>query len=348
MRTLKGLIERGQSPWYDNLSRGLIESGELSALIEQGIVGVTSNPTIFDQAISKSSDYDKALAKCKSESKDAEQTYWDLVCTDISDAADLLRSTYDSTDGQDGYVSVEVSPLLAHHTAETIAQANELYTRIGRENVMIKIPATLEGIPAIEAVVANSIPVNVTLIFSQERYAQVIGAFKAGAQKADKVPASVASFFISRLDSKVDKALSPDSKFRGKAAVANAGIAYDMFEQQFANAKSVDGLQRPLWASTSTKNPDYSTTLYVDELIAKNTVNTLPGATIAAIGTNEGDYPTSDLNDHLEDLKTAWKEIIIQSPIDSIMKELEDEGVSSFEASYQSCLESISARLAQM
>jgi transaldolase len=348
MRTLKGLYERGQSPWYDNLSRGLIESGELSALIENGIVGVTSNPTIFDQSISKSSDYDKRLAQCKADNKDAEQTYWDLVCADIADAADLLRPTFDSTNQQDGYVSVEVSPLLAHNTAETIAQTNELYSRIGRDNVMIKIPATLEGLPAIEAVISNSIPVNVTLIFSQERYAQVISSFQNGAEKASKIPASVASFFISRLDSKVDKTLEANPLLQGKAAIANAAIAYSMFQDQFGSTSDEFNAQRPLWASTSTKNPEYSPTLYVDELIAKNTVNTLPAATIDALSSELGEFPKTDLNDQLSKLQSSWNEILTISPIDAIMKELEDEGVSSFQASYESCLESITTRLAQM
>lgn len=346
MRSLKALLDRGQSPWYDNLSRGLIETGELKNLIGQGIVGVTSNPTIFDQAISNSSDYDDALTKCKAQNKDAEQAYWDLVCQDIADAADILRPVYDKTNKLDGYVSVEVSPLLAHNTAETIAQANELYSRIGKDNVMIKIPATLEGIPAIEAVVANSIPVNVTLIFSQERYTQVINSFKRGAEKADIIPQSVASFFISRLDSKVDNALDDNSNLRGKAAIANASLAYAQFCEQFNT--NTQTLQRPLWASTSTKNPNYSPTLYVDGLIARNTVNTLPGVTIAALESSSGEYPNTDLNDQLATLKSTWYEILEVAPITAIMKELEDEGVTSFEASYKSCLSSIQTRLAQM
>ena len=348
MRSLKGLIQRGQSPWYDNLSRGLLQSGELETLIEQGIVGITSNPTIFDQSISKSSDYDAGLQRCKNEGKDAEETYWDLVCQDIADAADLLAPTYQATNGQDGYVSVEVSPLLAHNTAETIAQANELFARISRDNVMIKIPATLEGLPAIEAVIANSIPVNVTLIFSQERYSKVIESFKRGAEKANKVPASVASFFISRLDAKVDITLDASSKLLGRAAIANAGLAYEMFEENFIKGKKSDAIQRPLWASTSTKNPQYSPTLYVDDLIAKYTVNTLPVSTIQAIQTIEGEFPQYDLNSRLEQLVLTWNAVLEQSPIDAIMKELEDEGVASFEASYQSCLDSISQRLAKL
>ena len=347
MRTLTQLYKRGQSPWYDNLSKGLIESGDLSKLVDGGIVGVTSNPTIFDQAISGSSDYDSSLKNCKERGLSPEETYWELVCNDIAAAADVLRPIYDSTNGKDGYVSVEVSPMLAHKTAETIAQANELFARISKDNVMIKIPATPQGIPAIEAVLANSIPVNVTLIFSQDRYIDVVNAYKAGVAKAQKSAASVASFFISRLDSKVDAQLQSDSDLLGKAAIANAGVVYDLFEQNFDKSER-ETAQRPLWASTSTKNDSYSPTLYVDELIDSNTVNTLPHVTIDAISTSDGDFPAQNLADEIETHKKTWEQVVVAVPIDAILKELEVEGVSSFEKSYESCIASISARLADL
>ncbi len=352
MRSLTTLIERGQSPWYDNLSRGLIHSGKLADLVSRGIVGVTSNPTIFDQAISSSQDYDDALRSCKQRGLDATQTYWELVCEDIAAAADVLKPIYDATAGIDGYVSVEVSPLLAHDTAGTIAQADELFARIARDNVMIKIPATPEGLGAIEAVIAKAIPVNVTLIFSQSRYCEVVAAYKSGAsavlESGANPPASVASFFISRLDTKIDSQLENNSRLRGKGAVANAGVVYGIFQELFSEESPHSNAQRPLWASTSTKNPSYSPTLYVDELIAPYTVNTLPHATIDAIEHSDSPYPSTDLSAGLEEHTRIFKELESLVSMDAIMKELEDEGVASFEKSYQSCIESISARLATL
>lgn len=352
MRSLQGLNQRGQSPWYDNLSRSLIESGALADLISRGIVGVTSNPTIFDQAISGSKDYDAALRDCKSRGLSAEETYWDLVCEDIANAADVLKPVFDRTNGRDGYVSVEVSPLIARDTAKTIAQANELFARISRDNVMIKIPATQEGLEAIEAVLGNSIPVNVTLIFSQARYIEVVNAYKAGVRQSiasgnSRPPESVASFFISRLDTKIDAQLDSNSELAGKGAIANAGLVYGIFQDLFNETEQASA-QRPLWASTSTKNPSYSPTLYVDRLITKNTVNTLPHSTIDAIENSDGSFPQEDLETHIEENSNIWNQLLEQTPIDTIMKELEDEGVASFEKSYQSCLESISARLAEL
>lgn len=353
MRSLQKMLERGQSPWYDNLSRKILESGELKEMISTGIVGITSNPSIFDNAISKSNDYDDALKVNAQNGLSAQDTYWDLVCKDISDAADIMRPVFDSSNKLDGYVSVEVSPLLANDTVGTIVQANELYARISKDNVMIKIPATLEGLGAIEAVVANNIPVNVTLIFSIARYAQVIESYKKGIaalreKGIDDTPACVASFFISRLDSKVDAGLEQGSDLIGKAANANASIAYELFKTEFKDQlDDPRSLMRPLWASTSTKNPAFSPTLYVDELLAKNTVNTLPHVTIEAIGSSPGDFPSEDIDakadQHAKDFAAIEKAV----NIDVIMKELEDEGVDSFKNAYGSCLESISTRLAQ-
>lgn len=353
MRSLKALIARGQSPWYDNLSRKLISSGDLEELIEEGIVGITSNPTIFDNAISNSNDYDSALAKNAKDAISAQDTYWDLVCKDIADAADILRNVYDSTNQLDGYVSVEVSPLLANDTVETIVQANELFTRISKDNVMIKIPATKEGIGAIEAVISNNIPVNVTLIFSVERYQEVINAYKKGianlrSSGINSTPACVASFFISRLDAKVDEQLEEGSDLIGKAANANASMAYEIFQREFKDSlDNPNELMRPLWASTSIKNKSFSPTLYIDELLAKNTVNTLPHTTIEAIRSQPDDFPSNDLDDNREKHSKFMERILEKIDIDAIMQQLEDEGVESFKKSYHSCLESISARLEQ-
>ena len=353
MRSLKKMLERGQSPWYDNLSRKLIESGELETFIEEGIVGITSNPTIFDNSISKTNDYYYPLKINANKNITPEDTYWDLVCEDISNAADIIRPVFDDSKGVDGFVSVEVSPLLANDTVETIVQANELFARISKDNVMIKIPATKEGLGAIEAVIANNIPVNVTLIFSIERYEEVIQAYKKGIRALrDKgisdTPASVASFFISRLDTKLDPQLPEGSNLIGKAAIANASGAYELFKTEFKEyLDQPQSLMRPLWASTSTKNPTFSQTLYVDELLAKNTVNTLPYSTIEAIRAGKDDFPLVDLEHDAEQLSKYMAEIENILDVNKIMEELEAEGVESFKNSYISCLKSIEARLAQ-
>lgn len=353
MRSLKKMLDRGQSPWYDNLSRQLLISGELDKFIEEGIVGITSNPTIFDNSISKSDDYDEALRENAINASTPEDTYWNLVCKDIADAADILRPVYEQSNGLDGYVSVEVSPMLAKNTVDTIVQANELYARLSKDNVMIKIPATKEGLGAIEAVIGNNIPVNVTLIFSIERYTEVIASYKKGIAKLREkgisdTPACVASFFISRLDTKLDPQLPEGSPLIGKAANANASAAYDLFKTEFKDLlDNPRNLMRPLWASTSTKNPLFSQTLYVDELLAKNTVNTLPLATIEAIRNSDGDFPTVDLDINSDQQAKILSEIENLVDLDTIMIELENEGVESFMKSYTSCLESIAARLAQ-
>ncbi len=274
------LNDLGQSPWYDNLTRALVRDGELAALIaKDGIRGVTSNPTIFEKAMAEGIGYDEQLLELAD--LPIEAIYWKLVETDIAGAADLLRPVYDTTMCRDGFVSVEVSPDLAHDSAQTVVQAKELFARLGRPNVMIKIPATPAGIPAIAEVIASGINVNVTLIFSLRRYEEVIDAFLEGIERLvgaggdpSKV-ASVASFFVSRVDTEVDKLLPDRHELRGKVAVANARLAYRLFEQRFSGERwdrlvEAGALpQRPLWASTSTKNPAYSDTLYVDELIGR-------------------------------------------------------------------------------
>ena len=290
------LNDFGQSPWYDNLARPLLTGGGLAKLVEvDGIRGVTSNPTILDKAIGAGEGYDEALAKCAKDGLSIEETYWEVVIDDIKSAADVLRPVFDAQHGGDGFVSLEVAPTVAHDTQATIDMARALHGRVDRPNLMIKIPATLEGIPAIEETIAAGITVNVTLIFSLDRHAKVIEAYLTGLERLvasggdPSTVASVASFFVSRVDTETDRRLPEDSPLRGKAAVANAKLAYELFREKFSgprwDALAAKGarLQRPLWASTSTKNPAYSPTLYVDSLIGPDTVNTLAPASIDAL-----------------------------------------------------------------
>ena len=291
--TVHEIQRHGQSVWYDNIRRGLIRSGELQRLIDLGVTGLTSNPTIFQKAIADSGDYDDAFEGLVGEGKDVDEIYEALVIDDIRAAADLLRPTYDGADGADGYASLEVSPRLAHDTEATVAEARRLFAALDRPNVMVKVPATAEGIPAVHRLIGEGINVNVTLLFSLTAYRDARQAYIAGLEDLQwsggdlgRV-ASVASFFVSRVDTAVDSELEgKDGGLRGQAAVANARLAYRDFKEDFGGerfaALSARGarVQRPLWASTGTKNPDYSDVLYVESLIGKNTVNTMPEATL--------------------------------------------------------------------
>jgi transaldolase/glucose-6-phosphate isomerase len=292
----------GQSIWYDNIRRGMIESGELQNLIDQGVTGLTANPTIFEKAISSSVDYDEALLRLAEAGRSLNEVYEDLVISDIQSAADLLRPAYDRSDGADGFASLEVNPHLASDTSGTVAEARRFFNALNRPNVLIKVPATPEGIPAIRQLIGEGINVNVTLIFSLDAYRLVQEAYIAGleqlAQRGGDLSkvASVASFFVSRVDTAVDNELSrlggngsgDLSGLMGRAAVANAKLAYRAFQetfgtQRFAALKAGGArVQRPLWASTGTKNPAYSDVLYVDSLIGPDTVNTMPDATVEA------------------------------------------------------------------
>jgi transaldolase/glucose-6-phosphate isomerase len=360
-------VQFGQSLWYDNIQRNLIKSGELEAMINRGdIRGVTSNPTIFQNAIGKSSDYDDAIQTMSWAGLDAETIFYELAIQDIRSAADLFAPLYTSSDKKDGYVSLEVSPYLASNTKKTIAEAKRLWTAVDRPNLMIKIPATLEGIPAIKEVIASGINVNVTLIFSIERYRQVLEAFIQGIESRvnQNLPingiASVASFFVSRVDTKIDGLLKAKinagkntkemESFLGKAAVANAAVAYSIFEELMSQPRVISLLQkgcqmqRPLWASTSTKNPDYSDLMYVDTLIAPYTVNTVPPQTLEAIR-NHG----NPFNHSIHEAQLTAKEIFAKIEeagisFDEITRELEEEGVKSFANSFTSLLETINIR----
>ncbi len=304
---IQELREQGQSLWLDNIRRMLITSGELARLRDEGISGVTSNPTIFEKAVAGSTDYDEALVRMAGEGHEPVDILWSLMLEDIRNAADVFRPVYDQTRGADGYVSIEVSPLLAHDTEGTIAMARDLFARANRPNVMVKIPATKPGLPAIRQMIGEGVNINVTLIFSTERYDEVVDAFQSGMEDLRAAGgdlgqvASVASFFVSRVDTKIDKLLeqrlaaarTPVERERiarlfGKAGIANSKVAYEHFKELHGGrrweALKVDGArpQRCLWASTSVKDPRYHDTMYVEELIGPETVDTVPPATLAA------------------------------------------------------------------
>ncbi|GAB4568921.1 MAG: bifunctional transaldolase/phosoglucose isomerase [Anaerolineae bacterium] len=359
----------GQSVWYDNIRRGLLTSGELQRLIEEdGILGVTSNPTIFHRAISGSHDYDEALARLTRQGKSAREIYLALAVEDIRQAADLLRPVYDRTEGRDGYVSIEVSPELAHDTDGTVAEARELRRLIGRENVMIKVPATPAGLPAIEQLIAEGINVNVTLIFAVDVYEQVARAYIRGLQRRleQGLPlntvASVASIFVSRIDTAVDAALEeiiertedPEQRaslgaLMGRAAIANSKLAYRTFQEIFGSAEFQAlrergaRVQRPLWASTSTKNPRYRDVMYVEELIGPETVNTMPPVTIEAF--RDHGIVAETVTRDVEEAE-AIIEAIRRAGVDweGVMQRLLDEGVKAFADSFQALLDAIEQR----
>ena len=307
---LHALTLAGQSIWADQISRAMLDSGELSRRVsEQNITGVTSNPSIFAGAITKSNDYDQEMARLIRRGADPDETYAALITRDITDACDVLRPVHNRTGGSDGFVSVEVSPQLAADTPATVAEAREWVKRVSRPNLLVKVPATPEGIPAIRQLIGEGISVNVTLIFSLGRYREVMDAYLGGLEDFSTMGgnlrevASVASFFVSRVDTEVDHRLEQLGNasalaLRGKAAVANAHAAYGEFLSVFSGdrwdslAAQGGRIQQPLWASTSTKNPAYPDTLYVDELVAPHTVNTLPLSTIEAYADHGSSRPS--------------------------------------------------------
>jgi transaldolase/glucose-6-phosphate isomerase len=354
--SIKKLTALGQSIWYDNIQRKLLETGELKAMIDRGdIRGVTSNPTIFNNAIAKTNDYDSALTPLAWAGWDAEKIFWQLAIEDIKAACDAFAPLYEETNGGDGYVSLEVSPHLAHDTEATAAQAQQLWARVGRKNLMVKIPATKAGIPAIRKAIAAGVNVNVTLIFSLARYAEVMDAYLSGLEERaaaghpiDHI-ASVASFFVSRVDSKIDPKLADGSDLKGKAAIANAKLAYDLYQQTFAgrrweNLKVKSArVQRPLWASTGTKNPAYPDTLYIDTLIGPETVNTVPPATLDAFR-DHGTAAMTLVRD-LDQARTAISQLeALGISMNAVTQELEDEGVKAFEDAFTQLLGTIDAR----
>lgn len=357
MTPIQKLTSLKQSLWYDNIQRKLLETGELKAMIDRGdIRGVTSNPTIFQNAIAKTNDYDAALIPLAWSGWDAEKIFWQLAVEDIQAACDLFRPLYDETKGGDGYVSLEVSPYLANETDATAKQAKELWERVNRPNLMVKIPATKAGIPAIRQTIAAGINVNVTLIFSLERYAEVMDAYLAGLEDraAQNLPinmiASVASFFVSRVDSKIDPKLPKDSALLGKAAIANAKLAYSAFEDVFTSsrfaalkARFSARVQRPLWASTGTKNPAYSDTVYVDNLIGPDTVNTVPPATLDAFRDHGNASVT--ITRGLDECKAQIAELeALGISMKQVTDELEEEGVKAFADAFKVLLDVVDER----
>lgn len=355
---IQKLTSLGQSLWLDNIQRNQLENGELKAMIEQGdIRGMTSNPSIFNNAIAKTKDYDAALKSLAWAGWDAEKIFWQLAIEDIRAACDLFQPLYEETNGADGFVSLEVSPDIADDTDATVAQVEQLWARVRRPNLMVKIPATEAGIPAIRKAISVGINVNVTLIFSLKRYAEVMEAYLSGledhlaAGHSIHHIASVASFFVSRVDSKIDPQLPDDSELKGKAAIANAKLAYDEFQKVFSTRRwenlKVKGarVQRPLWASTSTKNPDYPDTLYVDSLIGPETVNTVPPATLEAF--RDHGVAKVTITQGVEEAQETIKQIEERGILmDTVTRELEAEGVKAFADAFSQLLKTIDDRRA--
>jgi transaldolase len=361
---LRGLENLGQSVWMDFIRRGMILSGELRQLIEEdGLKGVTSNPSIFEKAIAESNDYDDAILALARQGKSAGEIYEELTVEDIQMTADLFRPCYDRLDGRDGFVSLEVSPHLAHDTGETIAEAHRLWDRVDRPNVMIKVPATLAGLPAIEHLVGEGINVNVTLLFGLPRYRLVADAYIKGLEKRAtrreplKHSASVASFFLSRIDVMVDPILDKmfagggrnaemASSLKGQVAIASAKVASEIHEEIFSGERFRElhsrgaRTQRLLWASTSTKNPEYSDVKYVEALIGPNTVNTMPIETLNAY--RDHGEPVPRLDADLQEAHRVLKTLSgLGIDLEEVTQRLEDEGVDKFIRPYDQLMETL-------
>ena len=359
---LQKLAEAGQSVWIDYLSRDSIQSGELQEMIEDGVVGVTSNPTIFEKAISGSNLYDEQLQQVSEELDDSKEVFLELARVDIQEACDLLMPVFERTDRLDGYVSLEVSPDLAYDVPATVEEAMRLHKIVDRPNLMVKIPATQPGLAAVEEMIAAGKSINVTLIFSLARYRAVAGAYIRGLQRlvaAGGDPsgvASVASFFVSRVDTEGDKRLDEAGRedLQGRLAIANAKLAYAAFQKifsgddwEFLESKGATK-QRPLWASTSTKNPAYKDTIYVDNLIGPDTVNTLPGSTLQAF-MDHGEVNSKALEEDLDEARKLIGELR-EAGVDyeDVTETLEKEGVQKFADSFDELLEGIQSKSRQV
>ena len=363
---ITALADAGVSIWLDDLSRAILTDGTLEGLVaDKGVVGVTTNPTIFAAALAKGDAYAEQVGQLAKDGADVERAVFEITTDDVRAACDLLRPIFDRTDGEDGRVSIEVDPRLARDTKATVEMAKRLWATVDRPNVMIKIPATVEGLPAISEVIADGINVNVTLIFSLDRYRGVMNAYLTGLEQAREhgkelsTIHSVASFFVSRVDAEIDKRLDARTgeaaeqakELRGKAGIANARLAYQAYEEVFSTPRwqnlADDGAhkQRPLWASTGVKDPAYPDTMYVTELVAPNTVNTMPGKTLDAVadhGTVTGDAVTGTYAqarqtlDDLERLGIGYTEVV---------EKLEDEGLQKFDVSWEELLASVDTAL---
>jgi transaldolase len=360
---LHQLGEHGQSVWIDFLSREFVRGGELQRMIdEDAVTGLTSNPSIFQQAISKGDAYDEQLKECMGELDDPTEIFFRLAATDVREACEVMRPVWERTDGEDGYVSLEVDPGLAYETEATFEQAMKLHAEVDRPNLLVKIPATMPGLPAIEDAIAKGRSINITLIFSLERYAAVVEAYLRGLERlvaaggdASQV-ASVASFFVSRIDTEADRRLEEAGRadLQGKLGIANAKLAYRHFQQAFAGerweflAGKGARVQRPLWASTSTKNPAYRDVIYVEELIGRDTVNTMPRETVEAFqdhGEARADAVVEGV-DEAERLLNDLREAGVS--YDEVVETLEAEGVQKFADSFDSLLDGIRAKQAEL
>ncbi|MCL4120536.1 UNVERIFIED_CONTAM: hypothetical protein GTU68_027098 [Idotea baltica] len=358
-KQLLELSKVGQSVWYDNLSKAVLDSGELKGLIEAGVTGLTSNPTIFKVAIADSNDYDSRLKELMQNTDNADDIAEELMIEDVSRAADLLLEVYNKSNANDGYASIEVSPTLANDTEKTVEAGKRIWGKLNRKNIMIKVPATDAGIPAIQQLLESGINVNVTLIFSVDVYKKVVGAYKnaiktriENGEDASKV-ASVASFFISRVDAICEKEFSKsddNSKFEkyiGKVGIANSKLAYKLFLEEFSKENfDLDSamVQKPLWASTGTKNPDFSKVLYVEELSGLNTVNTMPPAVLEEVmkGAVIEDRVSKGLGEAKELIDSLLSDDI---PFNELLLKLQEDGVVSFANSYQELIDALKVKI---
>jgi transaldolase len=356
---LEQLDEHGQSVWIDFLSRDFVEQGDLQGLIDQGVRGVTSNPTIFQSAIADGDSYDEQLKEVLKDETEPKEVFLQLATRDIQGACDLLKQVHDEGSGKDGWVSLEVDPNLAHDTQGTIEEAKRLHELVDRKNLLVKIPATKEGLPAIEESIASGIPINVTLIFSLDRHRAVAEAYVRGLERLvesggdPSSVASVASFFVSRVDTEADKRLDElggHDELKGKLAVANAKLAYQVYKEIFSGdrwqalADKGASVQRPLWASTSTKNEAYKDTIYVEELVGPETVNTMPRELVEAV-LDHGDIRGNTIEEDvegarkvLEDLKAAGIDY------DDVTETLEREGVEKFAKSFKELFSDVESK----
>jgi transaldolase len=360
---LQALSEAGVSIWLDDLSRHRITSGNLAELITQRhVAGVTSNPTIFAHALEHAEDYDEQVRELAARGASVEEAVREITVADVQSACDVFSGVWETTGGVDGRVSLEVDPRLAHDTAATLAQAAELWKTVDRPNLMVKIPATEEGLPAITGALADGISVNITLVFSVERYRTVMAAFFAGLEQASAnghdlaTIVSVASFFVSRVDTEIDKRLEaidtkPALALRGQAAVANARLAYAAYQEEFATPrwarlhKGGARPQRPLWASTGVKNPDYPDTKYVTELIAPGVVNTMPENTLLAFA-DHGEVPGDQVSGRTEQAQRVFDDLVaVGIDLDDAFAVLEREGAEKFEASWSELANTVTDQL---
>ncbi len=357
--------EQGQSPWLDNLKRSYLTSGELARIRDRGIRGLTSNPSIFQKAIQGSPDYDEQFKQLAADEHPVIDDYWAMVLADIHGACDVFSRIYDETEGVDGYVSVEVDPGLAHDSPGTETAARDLHERLRRRNLMVKIPATEEGLAPIRQMISEGRNINVTLIFSLDRHAEVMEAYIAGLEEFAEDPAadlsrvaSVASFFISRVDVEVDRRLESIGSdealaLRGSAGLAQGQLAYRLFSETFSGprweALAARGarVQRPLWASTGTKNPEYSDVLYVDNLIGPDTVNTLPEATLEAFADHGVVARAVDAS--YDEADRVWQGLAdVGVDMDEVSAKLEREGVDAFMKSFDELIDALKAKAAEL